>query len=88
MQHKAVLTYVALLVVLVKLVNTKEWLEEQGYTAAQELDSKARQQQQQQQESVFWQRRVRQLDPTLLGRSDRNNVPGSVSPAPAVGEFV
>jgi hypothetical protein len=86
MRHKAFLKCVALLVVLGRTIQGREWLEERQRGHVLEHDSKGPQQQQQhQQESVFWQRRVQQLDPGALSRAGRSTAPSAKSPAPAAG---
>jgi hypothetical protein len=86
MRHKAFLEFVALLVVLLQTVHGREWLGELADGHVLEQHSKGSQQQQQhQQESVFWQRRVQQLDPGALSRAGRSTTPPLVPPVPAAG---
>jgi hypothetical protein len=86
MRHKAFLEFAALLVVLLQTVHGREWLGELADGHVLEQHSKGPQQQQQhQQESVFWQRRVQQLDPGALSRAGRSTNPPLVPPVPAAG---
>jgi hypothetical protein len=85
------LAYVALLAVLASHIEGREWLLAQKPIQTHEQSSKAHQQQQKQQQqqleqvSVFWQRRVQQLDPGFLSRAESNSDPALLSPVPAAG---
>lgn len=85
MRHQAIVAYVALLVVLANCIEGREWLRSQEHSTVHEQESKVQQQQLllQQQESVFWHRRVQQLDPGLLSRAERKSPPAAFSSVPA-----
>lgn len=88
MRHKAVWTYVALLLVLANHIEGREWFRPHEQLHKHEQDSRPLQQQQQkqlEQESVFWHRRVQQLDPGQLNPAERDSAPVVSTSAPAAG---